>query len=169
MPDNTPRSVLVVSPLHDGELGENVIYAHAVVQHSIAFGEHPTWGDPDSTDAWDLETEALVVYDDLGVTPIMFARITQASARGLPIEFRSIGDDPPHPLLAPEDSPEEEMLDDATVTTEDEAPKAVDSTPEVSSNREEAQLEVLDAATAFYILVAVIVTVAALLTYAKFF
>ena len=112
--DAAMRRVIIESP-YAGDIERNVAYLRRCLADSLHRGEAPYAshglytqpgvlddGDPEQRRlgieagfAWGRVADAVVVYEDCGVTPGMQMGIDQAAARGLPIERRRL-DRPPH-------------------------------------------------------------------------
>lgn len=106
------RLVLVESP-YAGDIAANVAYARAAIRDCILRGESPFASHLLYTQdgvlrdevreerdlgmragwEWLRAVDAVVVYQDRGITPGMKGGITRASKRGVPIEYRNIGSD----------------------------------------------------------------------------
>jgi hypothetical protein len=103
------RLVVLESP-YAGDVNRNVAYARACLADCLARGESPfashlLYVQPGVLDdtvpeqrrlgiaagfAWGRHADAVVVYDDLGVTEGMRAGIERAEAMGQPVERRSL-------------------------------------------------------------------------------
>lgn len=107
------RRVVIESPLaaktKEG-VDANVAYARAAVRDSVLRGEAPIASHllftqpgilkddvPDERVlgmkagfAWTAVAEAVIVYQDRGISPGMKAGITRAEAAGIPVEYRSL-------------------------------------------------------------------------------
>jgi len=108
------RLVIVESP-YAGDIETNVAYARACVRDALARGEAPfvshlLYPQPGilrdevpaerergiaAAHAWYRAADAAVVYTDRGISRGMEAGIAAATAAGKPVEFRSLGSNPP--------------------------------------------------------------------------
>lgn len=106
------RRVIVESP-YAGDVARNVAYAQLCLADCLKRGEAPfashlLYTQPNVLDdtvpeqrklgieagfVWGEVAEAVVVYQDLGISSGMQAGIDRASRQGLPIEYRNIAKD----------------------------------------------------------------------------
>ena len=103
-----PRLVILESP-YAGDVERNVSYALRCLKDSLMRGEAPLAShllytqvlddrDPKQRSigieaglAWLRVADASIVYEDYGISRGMFHGIARAAERGLPIEYRTIG------------------------------------------------------------------------------
>jgi hypothetical protein len=105
------RRVVMASPFsakNGRGISENIAYARLCLRDCLERGEAPLashllytqvlddaveeqrrWG-MEASNCWILKAEALVVYDDYGVSPGMKSDIIMAQAADIPIEFRQL-------------------------------------------------------------------------------
>jgi hypothetical protein len=103
------KLVIIECP-YSGDIAGNMIYARACMRHSLSLGEAPfashlLYAQPhilrdDIADerglgiaaglAWARTADAMVVYDDLGISPGMVAGIEDAKKHGRPVEYRKL-------------------------------------------------------------------------------
>lgn len=104
----TPRRVILLSPFA-GDIAANLRYAKRAMLHAIKCGDAPIAShllypqvlDDSITDqrrtgiscerAWLVQTQAVVAYIDLGISPGMVETINLANLLGIPVEQRRIG------------------------------------------------------------------------------
>ena len=104
------RRVIIESPFA-GKVISNIHYARDVMHHCLTLGEAPIAFHimyPQALDdtnkleralgfkasqSWYAQAEAVVVYEDKGITPGMKAGITMAEKLGIPVEYRTLYDE----------------------------------------------------------------------------
>lgn len=103
------RRLVVLESPYQGDVERNLAYARRALAHSLSLGEAPIAShllytqildDRDQDQravgisaglSWFTVADAVVVYDDLGVSPGMILAMEAAQAVGIAIEHRKIG------------------------------------------------------------------------------